>query len=154
MEFPTTGGNTAFGLFYPPCNPDYAPVAEERPPLLVKVHGGPTSAASSTLSLGIQYWTSRGIAVLDVNYGGSTGFGRAYRDRLQLSWGVVDVDDCVNGAKFLAERGRVDRPALRHQRRQRRRLYDLGRADVPRLLPGRRELLRRERRGRAGARHA
>ena len=108
VEFPTTGGDTAFGLFYPPRNPDYAGPAQERPPLLVKCHGGPTSAASSALSLGIQYWTSRGIAVLDVNYRGSTGFGRAYRDRLQLAWGVVDVDDCVNGARFLAERGRVD----------------------------------------------
>ena len=108
VEFPTTGGNTAFGLFYPPHNPDYVAPAGERPPLLVKVHGGPTSAASSTLSLGIQYWTSRGIAVLDVNYGGSTGFGRAYRDRLYLTWGVVDVDDCVNGAKFLAAQERVD----------------------------------------------
>jgi dipeptidyl aminopeptidase/acylaminoacyl peptidase len=108
VEFPTTGGKTAFGLFYPPANPDYAPLAGEKPPLLVKVHGGPTSAASSTLNLGIQYWTSRGIAVLDVNYGGSTGFGRAYRDRLHLTWGVVDVDDCVNGAKYLAESGRVD----------------------------------------------
>jgi dipeptidyl aminopeptidase/acylaminoacyl peptidase len=108
VEFPTTGGETAFGLFYPPRNPDYAPPAEERPPLLVKCHGGPTSAASSTLNLGIQYWTSRGIAVLDVNYRGSTGFGRAYRDRLQLNWGVVDVDDCVAGAQFLAAQGRVD----------------------------------------------
>ena len=108
IEFPTAGGSTAFGLFYPPHNPDYAPPAGEKPPLLVKCHGGPTSAASSTLNLSIQYWTSRGIAVLDVNYGGSTGFGRAYRDRLHLAWGVVDVDDCVNGAKFLAERGRVD----------------------------------------------
>jgi dipeptidyl aminopeptidase/acylaminoacyl peptidase len=108
VEFPTTGGLTAFGLFYPPHNPDYAPPANEKPPLLVKCHGGPTSAASSTLNLGIQYWTSRGIAVLDVNYGGSTGFGRAYRDRLHLNWGIVDVDDCVNGAKFLAEQGRVD----------------------------------------------
>jgi dipeptidyl aminopeptidase/acylaminoacyl peptidase len=108
VAFPTTDGETAFGLFYPPTNPDYAPPAGEQPPLLVKCHGGPTSAASSTLNLGIQYWTSRGIAVLDVNYRGSTGFGRAYRDRLHLDWGVVDVDDCVNGAKFLAERGRVD----------------------------------------------
>jgi dipeptidyl aminopeptidase/acylaminoacyl peptidase len=108
VEFPTTGGETAFGLFYPPCNPDYAPAPEERPPLLVKCHGGPTSAASSTLNLGVQYWTSRGIAVLDVNYRGSTGFGRAYRDRLQLDWGVVDVDDCVAGAQFLAAQGRVD----------------------------------------------
>jgi dipeptidyl aminopeptidase/acylaminoacyl peptidase len=108
VEFPTSGGDTAFGLFYPPCNPDYAPAPEEKPPLLVKCHGGPTSAASSTLNLGIQYWTSRGIAVLDVNYRGSTGFGRAYRDRLHLDWGVVDVDDCVSGAKFLAARGQVD----------------------------------------------
>src|SRR5262245_47893646 len=108
VEFPTTSGETAFGLFYPPRNPDYAPAPEERPPLLIKCHGGPTSAASSTLNLGIQYWTSRGIAVLDVNYRGSTGFGRAYRDRLQLSWGVVDVDDCVAGAQFLAAQGRID----------------------------------------------
>ena len=108
VEFPTTGGETAFGLFYPPRNPDYVPEAQERPPLLVKCHGGPTSAASSTLNLGVQYWTSRGIAVLDVNYRGSTGFGRAYRDRLQLNWGVIDVDDCVAGARFLASQGRVD----------------------------------------------
>src|SRR5256886_4066560 len=108
VEFPTTGGGTAFGLFYSPCNPDYAPGAEERSPLVVKCHGGPTSAASSTLNLGVQYWTSRGIAVLDVNYRGSTGFGRTYRDRLQLNWGVIDVDDCVAGARFLAAQGRVD----------------------------------------------
>src|SRR5262249_22534591 len=74
----------------------------------VKCHGGPTSAASSALSLGIQYWTSRGIAVLDVNYRGSTGFGRAYRDRLHRSWGVADVDDCIHGARFLVDRGSVD----------------------------------------------
>jgi dipeptidyl aminopeptidase/acylaminoacyl peptidase len=108
IEFPTSAGRTAFGLFYPPHNPDCVAPDGEKPPLLVKCHGGPTSAASSTLNLGIQYWTSRGIAVFDVNYGGSSGFGRAYRDRLHLNWGVVDVDDCVNGAKFLAGRGRVD----------------------------------------------
>jgi dienelactone hydrolase len=108
VEFPTTGGRTAFGLFYPPRNPDYAGGADERPPLLVKCHGGPTSSASSTLNLGTQFWTSRGIAVLDVNYGGSTGFGREYRERLRLSWGIVDVDDCVNGASYLARRGLVD----------------------------------------------
>ena len=109
VEFPTTGGNTAFGLFYPPHNADHDGPADERPPLLVKCHGGPTSSASSALSLGTQYWTSRGIAVLDVNYGGSTGFGRAYRDRLRGQWGIVDVDDCINGAKFLIERGLIDR---------------------------------------------
>jgi len=82
--------------------------ADERPPLLVKCHRGPTSSSSSTLNLGTQFWTSRGIAVLDVNYGGSTGFGREYREQLKLNWGIVDVDDCVNGAKFLAEQGLVD----------------------------------------------
>jgi dipeptidyl aminopeptidase/acylaminoacyl peptidase len=108
VEFPTAGGRTAFGLFYPPCNPDYQAPAGEKPPLLVKCHGGPTSAASSSLSLGIQLWTSRGIAVLDVNYGGSSGYGRAYRDRLHLGWGVVDVEDCIAGARHLAACGRVD----------------------------------------------
>jgi dipeptidyl aminopeptidase/acylaminoacyl peptidase len=108
IEFPTRNGKTAFGLFYPPFNPDAAAPAGEKPPLLVKVHGGPTSSASSTLSLRNQFWTSRGIAVLDVNYGGSTGFGRAYRERLYGNWGVVDVEDCINGVKFLAAHGKVD----------------------------------------------
>lgn len=108
IEFPTSDGQTAFGLYYPAFNPDYEAPAGEKPPLLVKVHGGPTASASSTLSLGIQFWTSRGIAVLDVNYGGSTGFGRAYRERLDGKWGIVDVDDCVNGARHLADQGLVD----------------------------------------------
>jgi dipeptidyl aminopeptidase/acylaminoacyl peptidase len=108
VEFPTTRNKTAFGLFYPPHNADYVGRMDERPPLLVKCHGGPTSSASSTLNLGTQFWTSRGIAVLDVNYGGSTGFGREYRERLKLNWGIVDVDDCVNGAKFLVQRRLVD----------------------------------------------
>ncbi len=108
LEFPTEHGRTAHALFYPPRNQDYAAPAGERPPLVVKSHGGPTAAAGSTLSLGIQYWTSRGIAVLDVNYGGSTGYGRTYRQRLNGQWGVVDVDDCVNGARHLVEQGRVD----------------------------------------------
>jgi dipeptidyl aminopeptidase/acylaminoacyl peptidase len=108
IEFPTSGDRSAYGLFYRPRNPDFGAPEGEKPPLLVRCHGGPTSAASSALNLGIQYWTSRGIAVLDVNYGGSTGFGRAYRDRLQGQWGTVDVEDCINGAKFLVERGLVD----------------------------------------------
>jgi dienelactone hydrolase len=108
VEFPTTGEKTAFGLFYPPRNPDYVADSGERPPLLVKCHGGPTSSASSALSLATQFWTSRGIAVLDVNYGGSAGFGREYRERLKLNWGIVDVDDCVNGAKYLGQRRLVD----------------------------------------------
>jgi dipeptidyl aminopeptidase/acylaminoacyl peptidase len=112
ITFPTTGESAAFALFYPPCNPDYVAPEGDKPPLLVRCHGGPTSAASASLNLGIQYWTSRGIAVLDVNYRGSTGFGRAYRDALERNWGVADVDDCINGAKFLAERGRVDKDRM------------------------------------------
>jgi dipeptidyl aminopeptidase/acylaminoacyl peptidase len=108
VGFPTSGDDTAYALFYPPHNPDYAAPAGDKPPLLVKCHGGPTSAASSSLNLGTQYWTSRGIAVLDVNYRGSTGFGRAYRDKLAGTWGVVDVDDATAGARFLVARGAVD----------------------------------------------
>ncbi|HJU11985.1 MAG TPA: prolyl oligopeptidase family serine peptidase, partial [Candidatus Binataceae bacterium] len=108
VEFASTDGNSAYGLFYPPYNPDYAGPTNERPPLVVKCHGGPTASASSVLDLTTQFWTSRGIAVLDVNHGGSTGFGRAFRDRLHLNWGIVDVDDCVNGAKFLIAEGLVD----------------------------------------------
>lgn len=108
IEFPTKNGNTAYGLFYPPKNQDYTASPSEKPPLLVKSHGGPTSATSSSLSLKIQYWTSRGFALFDVNYGGSTGYGREYRQRLKNSWGIVDVDDCANGAKYLAKKGLVD----------------------------------------------
>jgi dipeptidyl aminopeptidase/acylaminoacyl peptidase len=109
VEFPTADGNAAYGLFYPPHNQDYVGLPDELPPLLVKCHGGPTTSASSVLELTTQFWTSRGIAVLDVNYGGSTGFGRDFRNRLHLSWGIVDVDDCINGAKFLAAEKLVDR---------------------------------------------
>jgi dipeptidyl aminopeptidase/acylaminoacyl peptidase len=108
IEFPTENALTAYGFFYPPRNQDFQAAQGELPPLLVMSHGGPTGATSSALNLEIQYWTSRGIAVLDVNYGGSTGYGRAYRERLNGQWGVVDVDDCVNGARFLTENGRVD----------------------------------------------
>ena len=108
IEFPTENDVSAQGLFYAPYNPDYLPPAGELPPLIVKSHGGPTGATSGDLSLDIQYWTSRGFAVFDVNYGGSTGYGRAYRERLIERWGIVDVDDCVNGAKYLAGQGRVD----------------------------------------------
>jgi dipeptidyl aminopeptidase/acylaminoacyl peptidase len=108
IEFPTEQGLIAHGFFYPPRNRDYRAPAGERPPLRVLSHGGPTSATSSALNLAIQFWTSRGIAVLDVNYGGSTGYGRAYRERLNGNWGIVDVDDCVNGARYLVARGDVD----------------------------------------------
>lgn len=108
IAFPTTNEQTAYALFYPPQNHDYQAPSGDRPPLRVKIHGGPTAAASSTFNLSIQYWTSRGIAVLDVNYRGSTGYGRAYRQQLDDQWGVADVDDCVCGARYLAEQGLVD----------------------------------------------
>ena len=108
VEFPTENGLTAHGFYYAPRNRDFAGPPNEKPLLLVKSHGGPTSATVAVLMLTIQYWTSRGVAVLDVNYGGSTGYGRAYRERLNGNWGIVDVDDCVNGAKFLAARGDAD----------------------------------------------
>ena len=112
VAFPTEHDRTAYGLFYPPTNADYVAPQEERPPLVVKSHGGPTSVAQTALDLRIQYWTSRGFAVLDVNYGGSSGYGRAYRQRLNGHWGIVDVDDCVNGAGYLVERGEVDAERL------------------------------------------
>ena len=108
LEFPTENGRTAFANYYPPHNPDFAAPPDERPPLLVKCHGGPTASASSSLSMGTQYWASRGIAVVDVDYGGSTGYGRAYRDRLAGQWGVVDVDDCANAARHAAAQGLAD----------------------------------------------
>ncbi|HEY3522977.1 MAG TPA: prolyl oligopeptidase family serine peptidase [Candidatus Limnocylindrales bacterium] len=108
IEFPTTGGRTAHGIFYAPHNPRFRPPDGERPPLIVTSHGGPTSAATTALSVTYQIFTSRGIAVLDVDYGGSTGYGRDYRKRLDGEWGIVDVDDCVAGAEFLAERGLID----------------------------------------------
>jgi dipeptidyl aminopeptidase/acylaminoacyl peptidase len=108
IEFPTEDGLTAHGFYYPPHNPGYRASAGEKPPLLVMSHGGPTSAVNNTLNPRYQYWTSRGFAVLDVNYGGSSGYGRAYRQRLAGRWGIVDVDDCVNGARYLAERGLAD----------------------------------------------
>ncbi len=108
IAFPTTNNLTAYGWYYPPQNRDYIAPEAELPPLIVKCHGGPTAAASVELNLRIQYWTSRGFGYLDVNYGGSIGYGRHYRQRLEFKWGIVDVDDCVNGAKYLVARGRVD----------------------------------------------
>ena len=108
IAFPTSEGETAHAIYYPPFSPAFAAPAGDTAPALVLSHGGPTSSASSTLSLGVQYWTSRGIGVLDVNYRGSTGYGRAYRLKLERQWGVVDVADCVHGAKFLVESRNAD----------------------------------------------
>jgi dipeptidyl aminopeptidase/acylaminoacyl peptidase len=112
IPFPTENGLIAYAFFYPPQNQDYTPPKGEKPPLLVKSHGGPTASVSSTFNLKIQYWTSRGFGFLDVNYGGSTGYGREYRQRLNQQWGIVDVDDCANAAKYLAEQGLVDSERL------------------------------------------
>jgi dipeptidyl aminopeptidase/acylaminoacyl peptidase len=108
IAFPAEQGETAYAFYYPPCNRDYTPPDGELPPLIVRSHPGPTLAADTLLNLTIQYWTSRGFALLDVNYGGSTGYGRAYRQRLQGQLGVVDVQDCASGALHLIHSGQVD----------------------------------------------
>ncbi len=108
LEFPTGGGRSAYAFFYAPRSAGFVGPSDARPPLIVMSHGGPTGATSSALRLGIQYWTSRGFAVVDVNYGGSTGYGRAYRERLRGNWGVVDTEDCIRAAEHLAAQGRVD----------------------------------------------
>lgn len=103
-----SGGRQAHCFFYPPTGPELEGLPGELPPLIVMGHGGPTAHSGPGLSAKIQFWTSRGFAVVDVNYGGSSGFGRAYRDLLQGAWGIVDVEDCINAAVHLAETGRVD----------------------------------------------
>lgn len=108
IEFPTAGGQHAFAFYYPPTNPDFVAPADELPPLIVSSHGGPTSNCSTELNPKIQYWTSRGFAFVGVDYGGSTGYGRAYRERLRGQWGVVDLEDCVNAAHYLAATHRTD----------------------------------------------
>ncbi|MDQ3120924.1 MAG: S9 family peptidase [Actinomycetota bacterium] len=108
IEFPTEDGLSAHALFYPPVSPEHVGPEGELPPLIVMSHGGPTSSASPIFSLDTQFWTSRGFAVVDVNYGGSTGYGRAYRERLNGKWGVVDLQDCVNAARFLVAEGEAD----------------------------------------------
>ena len=108
VTYPTSEGDVAHGYFYAPRNPLWQAPVEERPPLIVIGHGGPTGATATTFNPAIQYWTTRGFAVLDVNYRGSTGYGREYRDRLKGQWGVYDVADCVHGARALVERGLVD----------------------------------------------
>ncbi|MGH8581337.1 MAG: S9 family peptidase [Gammaproteobacteria bacterium] len=109
IEYPSGDNRCAHAFYYAPKNARYRGPENELPPLLVTSHGGPTSSTHNGLKLGIQYFTGRGCAVLDVNYGGSSGYGRSYRERLNGQWGVVDVDDCANGALYLANQGRVDR---------------------------------------------
>jgi len=108
IEFPTERGLTAHAFYYAPRNQDHEAPAGEKPPLVVHCHGGPTGSAGPTYPFEYQYWTSRGFALVDVNYGGSSGYGRAYRQRLNGNWGVVDLDDCINAARHLVEQGLVD----------------------------------------------
>jgi dipeptidyl aminopeptidase/acylaminoacyl peptidase len=108
ITFPTAGGRVAHALYYRPLNPDFVGPEGELPPLVVRSHGGPTSNAANWLESSFQYLTSRGIAIVDVDYGGSTGYGREYRHELDGNWGVVDVDDCVGAARYLVDRGDVD----------------------------------------------
>jgi dipeptidyl aminopeptidase/acylaminoacyl peptidase len=116
VEFPTTLGDgtatTAFGYYYAPRNGNFTCTTEAAPPLLVKAHGGPTACTGTTFNAGIQYWTSRGFAILDVDYGGSTGYGRDYRRRLRKSWGIVDIDDVCAGAQYLVQEGLADEKRL------------------------------------------
>lgn len=106
--FANRHGEPTHALLYLPKNPRFEAPPGERPPMLVRSHGGPTASSGTALDLGVQYWTSRGWAVLDVDYGGSTGYGRAYRERLRGKWGEVDVEDCVAAARWLIEQGTVD----------------------------------------------
>ncbi|HXN91551.1 MAG TPA: prolyl oligopeptidase family serine peptidase [Candidatus Sulfotelmatobacter sp.] len=108
IEFPTEGGKNAHAFYYPPRNQDHEAPSGERPPLIVHCHGGPTGSAGPTWPFEFQYWTSRGFGLVDVNYGGSSGYGRAYRMRLNGNWGVVDVEDCVNAARYLVDQGLAD----------------------------------------------
>src|SRR5690348_762957 len=108
IEFPTEDGKTAYAMYYAPRNLEFEAPVGEKPPLIVHAHGGPTSTAGQDYPFQHQYWTSRGLAFVDVNYGGSSGHGRSYRQRLKGNWGVVDVDDCINAARFLAEKGLID----------------------------------------------
>lgn len=108
LEYSSGNGRIAHAFYYPPHNGDFTAPPDELPPLVVKSHGGPTGMTTATLTLGVQYWTSRGFGVLDVNYRGSTGYGRAYRRSLYGQWGIADVEDCINGARNLADQGEVD----------------------------------------------
>jgi dienelactone hydrolase len=108
LTVPSFGGRNTHAFFYPPASPDFVAPPGELPPLIVTSHGGPTSLSTNSLRLNVRYWTSRGFAVVDVNYGGSNGFGRAYMNALEGQWGIVDVEDCVAAARHLAQQGLVD----------------------------------------------
>lgn len=108
VSFPTEGGKTAYGFYYPPKNKHYHGSKDEKPPVIIHCHGGPTGHTSPTISLNRLYFTSRGFGVFELNYSGSSGYGTAYRERLKKNWGVVDTQDCVNAARYLSEKGLAD----------------------------------------------
>lgn len=108
IAFPTEKGETSYGFYYPPHNPDVKAPSDEKAPVIIKCHGGPTANVYPNFSMQTQYFTSRGIGVFEINYGGSTGYGRAYRERLNKNWGIVDIQDCENGAKYLIKQGLAD----------------------------------------------
>jgi dipeptidyl aminopeptidase/acylaminoacyl peptidase len=112
VHWTSSAGDTAHGFYYAPTNPDFLAPEDELPPLVVMCHGGPTALSPGVFGPGVAYWTSRGLAVLDVNYGGSSGYGRAYRERLRGNWGIVDVADCSSGALAMAQAGKADRRRL------------------------------------------
>lgn len=112
IAFPTEKGETAYGFYYPPTNKDFKGLKDEKPPVIVKCHGGPTAQVFPTLSMEYLYFTSRGIGIFDINYGGSTGYGRDYRQRLKHQWGIVDVQDCENAAKYLVKNGYADKDRI------------------------------------------
>lgn len=108
IVFPTTDDAEAYAWYYPPTNPEYVALPSERPPLMVVCHGGPTSRSGTGFDPKLQYWTSRGFALVDVNYRGSSGFGREYRDALKTKWGVYDTDDCIAASRYLIALGEAD----------------------------------------------
>src|SRR6185503_20030230 len=108
ISFPSAGGRTAHAFYYPPTSDKFELPAGQAPPLVVQAHGGPTAAASAGFSLSNQFWTSRGFALVDVDYGGSSGYGRAYRQALNGQWGVVDVEDVIAAAEHLVKAGLAD----------------------------------------------
>jgi acetyl esterase/lipase len=108
IQFPTPEGGVGYAWFYAPKSADFVGPQGEKPPAVVFAHGGPTAMSPAQFSKAKQFWTSRGYAVVDVNYGGSCGYGRAYRERLRNQWGIVDVNDCVAAVKLLASRGWID----------------------------------------------
>ncbi len=106
LIYPSEKTNKGYAFYYPPKNPDFT--SKGAPPLLVRAHGGPNSRSYAALNLELLYWTSRGFGVVDVNYGGSSGYGRAYLQRLYGKWGILDVDDCISAAKQLVSQGKAD----------------------------------------------